>query len=242
MQIDPESQIELAEKGIATPMDLMEFFVQFQDHLAPRLDTYEQAIYLYIFRKSRLLGLHEVTIGFKTDRSRLATGIGERGKPMSEKSCYSRLRSLEEKGCIKVVRTNHAGRLLRLFLPSEIQGAIPPPAQEREFDIEEMDFFNDPVNRLLLLKRENHKCFYTLQMLDKNNFIVEHVLSRPARNNSYRNCVAASREANNKKGITSAEDFLRRLFRENYLSESEFEGRMRALAQLKDGLLKPPLE
>lgn len=78
-------------------MDLMEFFVQFQDHLAPKLDTYEQAIYLYIFRKSRLLGLHEVTIGFKTDRSRLATGIGEGGKPMSEKSCYSRLHSLEEK-------------------------------------------------------------------------------------------------------------------------------------------------
>jgi 5-methylcytosine-specific restriction endonuclease McrA len=105
-----------------------------------------------------------------------------------------------------------------------------------------MDFFDDPANRLLLLKREDYKCFYTFQKLDKDNFIVEHVVSRPVGNNSYRNCVAASREANNKKGTTSAEDFLRRLFRENYLSESEFLDRMKVLAQLKDGLLKPPLE
>jgi 5-methylcytosine-specific restriction endonuclease McrA len=92
------------------------------------------------------------------------------------------------------------------------------------------------------LKRENYKCFYTLKKLDKDNFIAEHVVSRPAGDNSYRNVVAASREANNKKGTTSAEDFLRRLFRENYLSESELQDRMHALAQLKAGLLKPPIE
>jgi hypothetical protein len=225
-----------------TPIDLERFFVQFQDHLAPKLDTYEQAIYLYIFRKSRLLGVDEVTIGFKTARSRLATGIGEKGKPMSEQSCYSRLSSLVEKGCIKVIRTNHAGRLLRLSLPSEIPGIIPPEAQEHVVDIEAMDFFGDPANRLLILKREDYKCFYTRQKLDKDNFIVEHIVSRPAGNNSYRNCVAASREANNKKGNTPAEDFLRRLFREGYLNETEFQGRMKALAQLKDGQLKPPLK
>jgi hypothetical protein len=242
MQIDPESETALAENVPMEPLDLKEFFVQFQDYLAPKLDTYEQAIYLYIFRKSRLLGLDEVTIGFHSDRSRIATGIGEHGKPLSTKSCYSRLSSLDNKGIIKVIRTNHAGKLIRLFLPSEIEGIIPPLAQEREIDIETMDFFDDPANRLLLLKRENYRCFYTLQKLDKDNFIVEHVVSRPASNNSYRNCVAASREANNKKGATSAEDFLRRLFRESYLSESEFQDRLHALAQLKDGLLKPPLE
>ncbi|MGO9302650.1 MAG: HNH endonuclease [Candidatus Korobacteraceae bacterium] len=242
MQIDPESGTALTGNDHAVPIDLKEFFIQFQDYLAPKLDTYEQAIYLYIFRKSRLLGLDEVTIGFKTARARLATGIGERGKPMSEASCYSRLRSLEQIGCIKVVRTNHAGRLLRLYLPSEIQGVIPIPPQERVVDIETMDFFDVPENRLLLLKRENHRCFYTFQKLDKDNFIVEHIVSRPAGNNSYRNCVAASREANNKKGATSADDFLRRLYRENILNESEFQDRIRALAQLKDGLLKPPLE
>jgi hypothetical protein len=102
-----------------------------------------------------------------------------------------------------------------------------------------MDFFNVPENRELLLRREGNRCFYTLQQLDKNNFVVEHVVSRPTGNNGYRNCVAASREANNKKGTASAEDFLRRLFREGYLSELEFQGRLQALAQLKAGDLRP---
>ena len=42
-------------------MDLQQFIAEFQDYLAPKLDTYDQAIYLYIFRHSRLIGLDEVT-------------------------------------------------------------------------------------------------------------------------------------------------------------------------------------
>lgn len=222
-------------------MDLSEFIIQFHDHLAPKLDTYEQAIYLYVFRHGRLLGLADVTVGFKSARTRLATGIGESGKPMSESTAYSKLASLQLKGCITVVRTNHTGRVLRLHLPSEITGLISGPTLEPGLDLEAMDFFGVLENRTLLLKREGYRCFYTLQKLDEHNFIVEHVVSRPVGNNSYRNCVAASREANNKKGVISAEDFLRRLFREGYLSEPEFQDRLNALAKLKAGELRPVL-
>jgi hypothetical protein len=231
-----------AANAAMTSADFFEFFTQFQDFLAPKLDTYEQAIYLYVFRHSRLVGKAEATIGFKSARSRLATGIGESGKAMSEGTAYGKLASLQQKGCITIIRTNHSGRLLRLHLPSEIPALIPSDAPEQKTDIEEMDFFNVPENRLLLLKRENFKCFYTLQNLDKDNFIVEHVMSRPAGNNSYRNCVAASREANNRKGSMSAIDFLRRLFREGFLSDTEFQERQHALAQLQAGELKPPDE
>ena len=223
-------------------IDIRDFFIQFQDHLAPKLDTYEQALYLYVFRHSRLLDLEEITISFGSARHRLAMGTGESGKAMSENSATRKLASLQAKGCITVVRTNHAGRVLRLHLPSEIPGIIQHHTPEAKLDIEAMDFFNVPENRTLLLEREQSKCFYTLQNLDKDNFVVEHVVSRPIGNNSYRNCVAASREANNKKGSSSAEDFLRRLFREGYLNESEFQNRQHALAQLKAGLLKPQLE
>jgi 5-methylcytosine-specific restriction endonuclease McrA len=222
-------------------MDLREFIVEFQDHLAPRLDTYEQAIYLYVFRHSRLIGLDEVTLGFKSARTRLATGIGEGGKSMSESSAYKKLASLQAKGCITTLRTNHTGRVLRLHLPSEIEGLIQEPVVEPEQDLEAMDFFAVPANRTLLLKREGYRCFYTLQQLDAQNFIVEHVVSRPEGNNSYRNCVAASREANNRKGAMSAEDFLRQLFRERFLSEVEFQDRLQALVKLKAGELRPPL-
>jgi hypothetical protein len=35
-------------------VDLAEFLTQFQDHLAPRLDTYEQAVYWYVEFEDRL--------------------------------------------------------------------------------------------------------------------------------------------------------------------------------------------
>ena len=66
-------------------MDLDQFFKDFQDHLAPRLDTYEQAIYLYLFRYTRFIGHDEAIIGFKSARRRMACGIGEKGKPMTDR-------------------------------------------------------------------------------------------------------------------------------------------------------------
>ena len=223
-------------------MNLQKFFIEFQDYLAPRLDTYEQAIYLYIFRHSRMLGCNEVTIGFKSARARIATGIGEQGKPMSEGTAYAKIASLQSKGCLTVIRTTHTGRLIKLHLPDEIQGVITISPELVAPDLESMDFFEEQKNRALLLKRENFKCFYTLQALDETNFVVEHVVSRPEGNNSYRNCVAASREANNRKGSVPAEDFLRKLYRESFLSDSEFQERMVMLKKLKAGELKPSLE
>jgi hypothetical protein len=222
-------------------MDLQKFLTDFQDHLAPKLDTYEQAIYLYIFRHSRLSGLDEATLGFKSARTRMATGIGERGKPMSEGTAYEKLRSLEEKGAISVLRTEHTGRLIRLHLPEEIPGLVPDRKDVPGPGLEEMDFFEVPENRLLILKRENNRCFYSLQQLYHKNFVVEHVVSRPQGDNSYRNVVAASREINNRKGSLSAADFLRRLFRDGFLTSSELDERLLKLARLQAGELKPEL-
>jgi hypothetical protein len=222
-------------------MDLQQFIAEFQDHLAPKLDTYEQAIYLYIFRHSRLIGLTEVTIGFKSARTRMACGIGEHGKPMSENSAYVKLRSLESKGAISILRTEHTGRLISLHLPNEIPGLIPSAENAAKINVEAMDFFEVPENRLLILKRENYRCFYTLEKLDEKNSVIDHVVSRPDGDNSYRNVVAASREANNRKGSTAADDFLRRLFRDGFLSASEMEERLLQLSRLKAGELKPPL-
>ena len=79
-------------------MDAKQFIEQFQDHLAPKLDTYEQALYLYIFRHSRFLDADEVVIGFKSARRRMACGIGQDGSPMSENTAYEKLRSFAVEG------------------------------------------------------------------------------------------------------------------------------------------------
>ena len=80
-------------------MDATEFLTQFQDHVAPRLDTYEQAIYLYAVRHSRFLDRSDVVIGLKSARAAMARGIGRPGARCQSTWGYEKLRrSLGKKG------------------------------------------------------------------------------------------------------------------------------------------------
>ncbi len=220
-------------------MDAAQFLAQFQDHLAPRLDTYEQAIYLYMVRHSRLVAQEEVVIGFKSARKAMAVGSGQAGRPMSESTCSEKLRSLEQKGCVKVIGTERGGTRVRVRLPAEIPGVLPAVVRLVIASLEDMDFFDVPENRELILRREGGRCFYCLRMIDRSNYVIEHVVSRPLGTNSYRNVVAACLKCNNRKGASEAEDFLRTLYRENLLSAEEFEERISHLERLRAGELRP---
>jgi hypothetical protein len=222
-------------------IDVEKVLVEFQDYLAPKLDTHEQAIYLYIFRHSRLIGKEEVVIGFKSARRKMSFGIGQHGKPMSEGTCYKKLTSLSKKGCIEILDTVQYGTRIRLQLPDEIEGVIPKAISEIPVTLEDMDFFEGSNNRPFILKREKNKCFYCLRDIDASNYVLEHATSRPNGDNSYRNVVAACRNCNNRKGEDSAENFLRKLHRTGYLNVEEFENRLEALVQLRTGHLKPDL-
>jgi Zn-finger protein len=223
-------------------MDIERFFAQFEDHLAPKLDTYEQAIYLYIFRHTRFIGKDDAVIGFKSARTRMACGVGAKGTPMSENSAYEKLMSLASKGCVKIIATERAGRRIHLNLPDEVPGMIPEPTKEAvPHSIDVLDFFEVPENRLAILGREDHRCFYCLCPVNDDTYVIEHVVSRPAGSNSYKNVVAACRQCNNRKGNSSAEDFLRTLYREGVLSQTELQDRMSRLERLRTGALKPTL-
>jgi hypothetical protein len=221
-------------------VDAVAFLKNFHDYLAPKLDTYEEAIYLYVVRHSRLVGLDEVVIGFKSARKLLAQGIGTAGSPMSENTCYEKLRSLEGKGCIKIIRSERTGTRVRPILPEEM-GIISSPRVAIALDLESMDFFNVPENRLLILAREGRRCFYCLCALNGDNHVIEHVVSRPDGANSYRNVVAACRRCNNRKGESPARDFLRTLYRESFLDAADFENRVSHLERLQAGELRPEL-
>ncbi len=143
-------------------MDLQIIIEEFQDYLAPMLDVYEQAVYLYIFRHSRLVGLSEVTIGFKSARLKIALGKGQEGARMSEHTCYEKLRSLEAKGCLQILGVERGGTRIRLKLPSEIPNLIPPAQHAAAITLEEMDFFEVPAHRLAIFQREQGQCFYCL--------------------------------------------------------------------------------
>lgn len=120
-----------------------------------------------------------------------------------------------------------------------MSGIIPSHVSEvLKLDIESVDFFA-AENRSYILNKENHRCFYCQRAINKETYVIEHVISRPAGNNTYRNLVAGCRECNNRKNDTSAEDFLRLLYRESVLSGAEFKDRLKSLELLRSGGLKP---
>lgn len=220
-------------------MDAAEFIVAFQDHLAPKLDMYEQAIYLYAYRHSRLIGQDEVVIGFKSARQKLAFGIGKQGTPPSEHVVYEKLRSLEQKGCLKLLNSERTGTRLHLFLPNEIPGLVPLAGAAEPFNLEAVDFFDVPEHREAILRREDHRCFYCQRRIDAASYVIEHIISRPVGDNSYRNVVAACRQCNNRKGALVVEEFLRVLYRDGLLSQEDFQNRLSQLVRLRAGELKP---
>jgi 5-methylcytosine-specific restriction endonuclease McrA len=171
----------------------------------------------------------------------MAFGVGEKGRLMAEGTCYEKLRSLESKGFLRILGSEREGTRLHLYLhlPSEIEGVIQAVRPAVPPTLEEMDFFNVPANRLLILQREGRKCFYCLRALDSSNYVIEHVVSRPEGDNSYRNVVAACRDCNNRKGDTPAEDFIRGLYRKGHLQAKEMEVSLSRLQLLLDGELRP---
>lgn len=220
-------------------MDAEKFLIEFQDYLAPKLDTYEQAIYLYIVRHSRLVGEQDVVIGFKSARKRIAFGTGKSQSVMSDNVCYKKLRSLQSKGFIEVISSERRGTRVAAKLPNEIDGLVAEMVVDNVVDLELEDFFSLPTQRERILEREQHRCFYCLCELNQDNYVIEHVASRPSGSSNYRNVAAACRRCNNRKGESSAKDYLRVLLREERLSDGEFEERLMMLDKLQKGDLKP---
>ena len=72
--------------------------------------------------------------------------------------------------------------------------------------------------------------------------MIEHVVSRPNGDNSYRNVVASCRQCNNRKSAETAEDYLRTLYREGLLSSEDFKGRVSYLERLRAGELRPAVK
>ncbi len=207
---------------------------QFHDYLAPKLDVYEQAVYLYILRHSRLVGKPELTVELKSAAGRIAGG----GRAMAARTCLRKLQSLDAKGCIKLVARDEEAPDVRVFLPSEIPGLIEDrgPGQP---DIESLDFFDVTAHRRLIQEREGGRCFYCRKKINETSVAFDHVSPRPPGNNSYRNVVAACRRCNNRKGDSAGEDLLRVLYREGAVTSDLLADRLSALQELREGKLRP---
>jgi 5-methylcytosine-specific restriction endonuclease McrA len=218
---------------------------QFEDSLAPQLgfSLVDRAVYSHLLRHSRLEG--KVRLRFSI--LWLARNIGLSGGPVREA-----VRRLAAQGVLRLVERSKAGHVVEVRLPDEIRAVRLNRIENREatkvegadaaVNIEEADFLQDRTLRKAIHAREGGQCFYCLRRIPPTVQCLDHVVPRSqSGRNSYRNLVSSCMECNSQKGEKSAEDFLRRLYRERHLTAAELNARLRALDALASGKLPPPL-
>jgi hypothetical protein len=213
---------------------------QLEDVLVPQLGltVVERAVYSHLLRHSRLEG-----------RLRLRFSIYwlARGARLSTGSVRPAVRSLVAKGVLRLVERTKAGHVVEVRLPGEIRGIRPDGIGRggaarlpNASNLEEIDFLQTKALREAIHARERSVCFYCLRRLTAHMRCLDHVVPVVRRgSNSYRNLVSSCAECNSQKRETSAEDFLRSLYRDGRLTASELTGRLRAVEALAAGKLRP---
>lgn len=153
-----------------------------------------------------------------------------------------KLRSLELKGAINILERSHKGMLIAIVLPQNISGLI-KSSELFKVDIDSLDFYKD--RRLLptILERENYRCFYTGKKITEEKCYLDHVVaSSTYGNNSYKNIVASSYDANSMKNNKAVADFIRQLYKEDIISLIEFDNLKKKIEDLQKGMLVPNKE
>ena len=159
----------------------------------------------------------------------------------SDTSARVYLRSLADKGIIKIDGYGRSGYKVILVTPMSIPGITNlERAVPQSFDLEVIDFFRDRRFVGALLARQHGICFYSLRRLEENDCALDHLVPQArGGDNSYRNIVCCTFEMNTRKGDVAAEDFLRSLYRSGFLSERDLEDRLSVLASISSGVLQP---
>ena len=225
-----------------TKVNAAQVWKQFEDLLIPRLhlSVHDRAVYSHLLRHSRLEGKLRLrfSIRWLARSARLSAWTARRA-----------VRSLVAKGALRLVERSKAGHLVEVRLPEEIRavgagttatnGAAPVSGVD---NLEVADFLETRELREAIHRREHGRCFYCLRRLSPKTRCLDHVVPLAQMGgNSYRNLVSACMECNSRKGERRAGDFLRWLYREGRLSAGELSGRLRALAGLAAGKLRPAL-
>ena len=211
--------------------DWQKILKEIENNLIPHyeLDVWERGLYYHLLGKTRVSGHESATLPL----SELSTSL-----ICSQWQVRKVIRKLAEKGCIELEQTRK-GHCVKVLLPGDLN--IPCPSNPTNFiDIDKIDFFKNREHIESLLRREENSCFYCLKSISTESCELDHVVPQIAGgNNSYRNIVATCHRRNTRKQGLSAEDYLRAMYRQNFLGESEFNDRLVALEALKNGELCP---
>ncbi len=214
-------------------MDAAFIIKQCEDHLFPalKLTVRERVLYYHLLRHTHFEGKPAALVAILP----LANAMG-----VAESSAREDIRTLNERGCIKIEDRSRNGHLVRVLLPEEIEGVVPKNAPLVELELDGLDFYSGRRFLTALLARESNRCFYCLKSVRPESCELDHVMSRAnGTDHSYRNVVCSCHECNTTKQAQAATDFLRTLYRKGILSQAELGDRLSALEQLQAGQLVP---
>jgi hypothetical protein len=165
----------------------------------------------------------------RSDSSELARNNGPR-----------KLRTLEEKGVIKILGKTRLGTEVRVFLPCDIPGLIPKPSEPSNIDLTLVDFFSIDENRKKIFDRDLQRCCYCLKALNQENYTLDHIVPQTdGGDHSYTNLVTACFECNSKKHSQLAEEFLRTNYRAQLISNDEFNTCLKYIKDVRSGAVVP---
>lgn len=212
-------------------MDLTDVLMEIEDHLMPRLDVYQKAIYYHLFRHTRAMGEEMGTFAPRP----IAQAIG-----ISESAARERIRMMQDKGFIEIRDRNRSGHVLRVKLPSEIPGLLATPTAQPEPNITTLDFYTGRHHVSALLAREGGRCFWCLREITAKTCALDHVIPQHSEtDHSFKNVVAVCHGCNSDKHGLEATAFLRSRYRKGLLSNEELEERLTMLRKLQAGELVP---
>lgn len=150
-----------------------EILKEFVDFLMPLLKPYETMIYLYLLRRSRLLGNSSIRVGQRTISA--DCGIGTRSsRGGNQQHVREVLQSLEAKGCIVIGDLTREGTLYSVFVPSEIEAVQESMAVATSVSAKQ-DYYSDPELRRQLFERDNWICRYCGEVVTEHNATLDHV-------------------------------------------------------------------
>jgi hypothetical protein len=214
-------------------MDASLIIRQCEDYLFPamKFTVRERVLYYHLLRHTHFEGKPAALVAILP----VANAMG-----VAESSAREDIRSLNERGCIKIEDRSRNGHLVRVLLPEEIEGIVPKSTPATELDLEHLDFFSGRRFLFALLAREDNRCFYCLKGIRPQSCELDHVVSLAnGTDHSYRNIVCSCHECNTTKQAQAAPDFVRALYRKGVLSQAELEDRLGAIEQLQAGQLFP---
>lgn len=128
----------------------------------------------------------------------------------------------------------------RIKLPSEIPAVQDMIAKEKNtsidiLDISKDDYFSVLENRLIILQRDENKCFYCLKDLAKSDFYLDHIHPVANGGRNYKsNLVACCKLCNTKKSDYNSGEFLIQNYRKGFLTQEEFNAQNEKLILLTE--------